>query len=96
MSPTAVLIAIVFGSAVAIGFGLITTGVVFAVLRGDHPELTHEFKTLLASCVWFVGLGAISGAALYSTLKQLRWSAYAQAATVLMLLAVGFAYWPRR
>jgi NhaP-type Na+/H+ or K+/H+ antiporter len=96
MRPTAVLIAIVFGSAVAIGFGLITTGVVFAVLRAEHPELAHELRTLVASCLWFAGLGAISGAALYATLKHLRWRAYAQAATVLMLLAVGFAYWPKK
>lgn len=96
MSPTAVLIAIVFGSAAAIGFGLITTGVVFTFLRGEHPELSRELAPLLMSCIWFVGLCVVSGAALYATLRERRWRIYAQAGMVLTLLAVGIAYWPRR
>ncbi|HYM35333.1 MAG TPA: hypothetical protein VET48_08045 [Steroidobacteraceae bacterium] len=96
MRPTAVLIAIVFGSATAIGFGLITTGVVFAFLQSEQPALARELWPLFVSCLWFVGLATISGTALYSTLKSLRWRVLAQAATVLMLVAVGFAYWPRK
>jgi hypothetical protein len=93
--PTAVLIAIVFGSAAAISFGLITTSIVFAFLKGDYPQLDRELWPFIMSCVWFVGLSAISGAALLATLKGLRWRAYAQLGMVIALLAVGFAYWPR-
>jgi hypothetical protein len=94
--PTAVLIAIVFGSAAAISFGLITTGIVFGFLQSDHPELAGELRPLIAGCAWFVGLGCVSGAALYATQKDLRWRAYAQAGTILVMVAVGMAYWPRR
>jgi len=89
------LIAIVFGSAAAIAFGLVATGVVFAFLQNEYPELTREVGPLLSSCAWFVGLGAVSGAALYSTVKNLRWRAIAQMGTALTLVAVGLAYWPR-
>jgi len=93
--PIAVLIAIVFGSATAIGFGLLTTGTVFAFLQGEHPQLARELRPLLISCAWFIGLCGVSGAALYATVKDLRWRAFAQIGTALALLAVGLFYWPR-
>lgn len=95
MRPAAVLIAIVFGSAAAISFGLMATSVVFLFLRGDHPRLEREIYPLLASCAWFVALAGVSGAALYSTLKGLRWKRYAQIATALTLTAVTIVFLPR-
>ncbi len=94
MRPLAVLIAIVFGSATAISFGLIATGIVFLVLKNDHPELSRELLPLLVSCAWFVGLAGISGGALFATLKQLGWQRYAQLAMVLAIVAVSSVYWP--
>ena len=95
MRPWAVLIAIVFGSASAISFGLIATSVVFLVLKNEHPELDRELQPLLLSCAWFASLAAVSGAALYSTLKQLWWRKYAQGAMALALIAVAIVYWPK-
>ena len=95
MRPAAVLIAIVFGSATAISFGLMATGVVFVLLYADNPRLSRELPPLLVSCLWFVALAGVSGATLYATLKGLRWRNFAQVATVLAVLAVGFAYWPK-
>lgn len=95
MSPATVLIAIVFGSAAAISFGLVTTSIVFAILRDDYPELARELWPFLRSCVWFVALTGLAGAALYATLKQLHWRVYAQAGMIAGLLAVGLVYWPR-
>jgi hypothetical protein len=94
--PSAVLIAIVFGSAAAISFGLITTSAVFLLLKNDYPELRRELWPFAVSCLWFVGLSALSGSALYATLKDLRWRVYAQAGMLFGMLTIGYAYWPRR
>ncbi len=95
MRPASVLIAILFGSALAISFGLIATSIAFAFILNEQPSLRREMPTLLMACVWFVVLSGVSGAALYSTLKEMRWRVYAQGATALTLIAVGFAYWPK-
>ena len=95
MGPLAVLTAIVFGSAAAISFGLTATLVVFAVLQGEQPQLAHELVPLLRSCLWFVALAAVSGAALYSALKQRTWSNWAQGAMWCAIGVVGLVYWPR-
>ena len=95
MRPTAVLIAIVFGSAAAISFGLTATSVVFLFLKNDNPQLNREIYPLLSSCAWFLSLAGVSGAALYATLRGRAWRVYAQIAMVVALVAVGFAFWPR-
>lgn len=95
MSPATVLIAIVFGSAAAISFGLTATAVVFLFLKPENPQLVRELHPLLASCVWFAALTGVSGSALYSTIKKLRWRRIAQAATAVALIAVAFVYWPK-
>jgi hypothetical protein len=92
--PSAVLIAIVFGSAAAISFGLMATSVVFLIIKSDHPQLNRELAPLLMSCGWFVTLAGCSGVALYSTLKRLAWRGYAHIAMALALLAVALFYWP--
>ena len=95
MNPTAVLTAIVFGSASAISFGLTATMVVFAVLRGEHPELAREFPGLLRSCLVFAVLATIAGVTLYGSLRQLRWRSRAQIAMWLTVAAIGWVYWPK-
>jgi hypothetical protein len=95
VSPLAVLTAIIFGSAAAISFGLTATLVVFTVLRGEQPQLQHEIAPLLRSCMWFLALAAVSGAALYAALKQNTWRAWAQGAMWLSIGVVGAVFWPR-
>ena len=49
MRPFTVLIGIVMGSAASITFGLFAVLVVFALLAGRHPDLSHELPQLLLS-----------------------------------------------
>ena len=94
MRPLAVLMAMVFGSAAAISFGLTATVVVFLVLRGEQPELRQELPSLLQSCAWFWLLSTVAGAALYSTLRRLRWRMAAQFAMCAVVAMIAIHYWP--
>jgi hypothetical protein len=95
LRPLAVLIAIVFGSAAAISFGLIATLVVLFVLRTKYPEFSHELVPLLLSSGIFLLILASSGASLYATLKSLRWRGLAMAAMCLIVIGAGLYLWPR-
>ena len=94
MSPLAVLNALIFGSAAAIGFGLTATAVVFAILKSEEPELARELPRLVASCAWFWLLATASGASLYATLRRLSWRFWAQAGMWVALGLVVLVYWP--
>ncbi|HTE41073.1 MAG TPA: hypothetical protein VK629_09590 [Steroidobacteraceae bacterium] len=95
MSPLAVINALIFGSATAIGFGLTATAVVFAVLRSEQPALERELPVLLASCAWFWLLAGTAGASLYATLKKLWWRWWGQAVMGASLVLIAFVYWPK-
>lgn len=90
------LTAIVFGSATAISFGLTATLVVFVSLRAERPQLVHELPQLLVSCLWFIGLAAVAGSALYAALKKTRWLPWTQCLLWLAVGLVGFVFWPTR
>jgi len=94
MTPLAVLTALVFGSATAIGFGLTATAVVFLVLRAEQPDLANELPQLLASCAWFWLLAGASGAGLFAALKVLWWRHLAQLGMWGVLVVIGYVYWP--
>jgi hypothetical protein len=95
MRPLAVLNAILFGSAVAITFGLCAVLIIYLVLQGRHPQLATEFAPLLRSSGMFCLLSVVSGLSLYSNLKDLNWRWTAQIAMwVTVGLTVAF-YWPR-
>jgi hypothetical protein len=95
MTPLAVLNALIFGSATAIGFGLTATAIVFAFLRGEQPSLERELPVLLASCAWFWLLAATSFASLFATLKKLWWLWWGQGAMWASLGLIALVYWPR-
>ena len=95
MRPIAVLNASVFGSAAAISFGLCGVLVIFLVLKGQYPEMRGEFPSLLKSSAVFLLLSGVSGASLFSALKELRWRWVAQAAMWLMIAGIATLYWPR-
>ncbi len=94
MRPLAVLIAIVFGSAAAISFGLLSTLIVFVVLRSKHPEVAAELPQLLLSSAVVLVMTASAGASLYSTLKSLRWRGVALGAMCLIIMGGGWILWP--
>lgn len=78
MGPLGALTAIIFGSAVAIAFGLNAVLVVFLFIRGESEQLAVEIQRLPVFCVVFLALSAISGLAIYSLLKSLPWRWRAQ------------------
>jgi hypothetical protein len=95
MSPLAVLNALIFGSAAAIGFGLTATAVVFSILKSEQPERAREHTRLLVSCGWFWLLAATAGASLFATLRRAYWRHWAQAGMWIALTLIVFVYWPK-
>lgn len=90
MSPLAIINAIFFGSAVAISFGLCGVLVIFLFLKDESGQVGVEIGRLPYYCLGFLALSGISGAALYSLMKNLSWRWKAQAAmwVALMIVAV--------
>jgi hypothetical protein len=95
MRPFTILLGILLGSAVSIAFGLFTVWIVFFVLAGRHPELRDEMPRLLASFGAFVILTAASAASFVGQLRMRSWRLWAQLATLLCLLLLGYLYWPK-
>ncbi len=95
MGPLAALTAIVFGSAVAISFGLIGVWVIFLVLRGESEQIGVEIAHLPVYCLMLVALSAVSGAAMYSLMKGLQWRWYAQLAMWIAVALTGLMVWLR-
>jgi len=92
MRPLAALNAILFGSAAAISFGLWGVALVFLILKGRHPEMSAEFPAVVRSGLMFAALTAVSGASLYSLLKELRWRWAAQTAMWLCIAGIAAFY----
>jgi len=80
MGPLAMLSAVVFGSAVAISFGLVAIAGIFWILRTESAQVSFELGRVPSLCLLFLSLAAVSGPTLYGTLKRLKWQWYAQAA----------------
>ena len=96
MRPFTVLIGIVMGSAASITFGLFAVLVVFALLAGRHPDLSHEFPQLLLSLSAFGVLTAASAGSFLGQAKARPWRAWAHVATLAMLAVITVWYWPHR
>jgi hypothetical protein len=96
MRPLTVLIGIVLGSAASITFGLGAVLIVFCVLAGEHPNLSHELPQLLGSFAAFGGLTAASAGSFLGQIKARPWRGWAHLATVACLGALVLLYWPRR
>jgi len=96
MRPLTVLIGIVLGSAASITFGLGAVLIVFCVLAGEHPDLSHELPQLLGSFAAFGGLTAASAGSFLGQIKARPWRGWAHLATAVCLGALILLYWPRR
>lgn len=94
MRPLAALLGIVMGSAVALLSGLVMTLLVFMLLPEFHDRLAGEFAPLLQAVAWAVLLAATSVAAFVGELRGRGWRRPAQFATLVVLLGVGWRYWP--
>lgn len=95
LSPLAVLMGIIMGSAVTISIGLAMVLVVFLSMAGDYPALAREFRPLLASFLLFLALAFVSAYAFIGVLRQTRWQWYAQGATWLTIGVLAVHYWPK-
>lgn len=93
MGPLAALTAIVFGSAVAIAFGLNAVLVIMLVLRGESEQLNVEIQRLPFYCVLFIALSGVAGAAMYSLIKRLPWYVRAQWAMWISVVLSGVLVW---
>jgi hypothetical protein len=96
MRPLTVLIGIVLGSAASITFGLGAVLIVFCVLKGEHPDLSHELPQLVGSFVAFGVLTAASAGSFLGQIKVRAWRGWAHLATAACLGALVLLYWPRR
>ncbi len=96
MRPFTVLIGIIMGSAASITFGLASVLVVFCILAGKHPDLSHELPQLILSLLVFGVLTATSAGSFVGQAKGRSWRGWAHAGTVIWLAAVVLLYWPRR
>jgi hypothetical protein len=96
MRPLTVLIGIVLGSAASITFGLGAVLIVFCVLAGEHPDLSHELPQLVGSLIAFGALTAASAGSFLGQVKVRRWRGWAHLATAACLCALVLLYWPRR
>lgn len=96
MGPLAALTAIVFGSAVAIAFGLNAVWVILLVLRDQSEQIGVELAHLPFYCILFVALSGVSGAALYGLLKGRTWRWRAQWAMWSAVVLCGAVVWWRQ
>ncbi|HYP78821.1 MAG TPA: hypothetical protein VEQ17_00925 [Steroidobacteraceae bacterium] len=94
MRPLAALLGIVMGSSVALLAGLVMTLLVFLLLPEFHDRLAPEFRPLLLAVAWAVLLTAVSAAGFVGELHLRRWRWYPQLATAIVLLGLGWHYWP--
>lgn len=95
MGPLAALTAIVFGSAIAIAFGLNAVLVIFLIIRSESEQIGVELHSLLIYSVIFIALSGVSGAAMYSLMKTLPWRWRAQWGMWLAVVVVGALVWWR-
>jgi hypothetical protein len=96
MRPLTVLIGIVLGSAASITFGLGAVLIVFGVLVGEHPDLSHELPQLFGSFIAFGVLTAASAGSFLGQIKARPWRGWAHLATAACLGCLVLLYWPRR
>jgi hypothetical protein len=96
MRPFTVLIGILLGSAASITFGLSGVLIVFWVLRGEHPDLSHEMPRLIGSLAAFAILTTASAGSFLGQVKARPWRGWAHLATAFCLCGVIWLYWPRR
>jgi uncharacterized membrane protein YqgA involved in biofilm formation len=95
MRPLAVLIAIVFGSAVSLTVGLSMTWIVLLFLPEHAAVFAQEKAPLLRAIALFMLLTVAGGASLYAELRLRPWRRFAHTAMVAALSLTVWVYWPR-
>jgi len=94
MRPMAVLVGIIMGSAIALTVSLTMSAIVFALLPEYSARLAGERLPLLKALLWGWSLTAVSAASFIGELRGRRWRYGSQALLGIMLLLLGWIYWP--
>jgi hypothetical protein len=95
MTPLAVLMGIVMGSAVTITIGLALVLCVFLLMGHDYPFLVREYGPLLQSFFLFLALAFVSSYGFVGVLRERSWRFWAVAATAVNVAGLAWHYWPR-
>jgi hypothetical protein len=82
------------GSAVALLSGLVMTLLVFLLLPEFHDRLAGEFGPLLQAVAWAALLTAASAMGFFGEIRGRSWRRPAQLIMLVILLGVGWRYWP--
>jgi hypothetical protein len=95
MTPLAVLMGIIMGSAVTITIGLALVLCVFLLMSHDYPSLVREYGPLLQSFFLFLALAFVSSYGFMGVLRERPWRGWAIAGTALNVAWLAWHYWPR-
>ncbi len=95
MTPLAVLVGIVMGSAVTITLGLALVLCVFLLMGQEYPALGREYGPLLQSFFLFLTLAFVSSYAFMGILRLRPWRFWAVTVVLLNVAALAWHYWPR-
>jgi hypothetical protein len=82
------------GSAVALLSGLVMTLLVFLLLPEFRDRLASEFGPLLQAVAWAALLTAAAAAAFVGEIRSRAWRRPAQLVMLVVLLGIGWRYWP--
>jgi hypothetical protein len=83
------------GSAVSLAVGLLLTWITLLFLPEYKIQLAQERAPLAQAIAIFVLISAAAGVSFYGELRLRRWRVAAHAATLVMLAAAIWVYWPR-
>jgi len=95
MGPLGFLTRVILGSAVAAAGVLTMALVIFLAVSTDHRSPFEGYGALVGAVLVFGGLAAVAAAALTGLQRRRRWRWIAQGAMWLMLVAIGWSYWPQ-
>jgi hypothetical protein len=90
----AVLILIIWGSAVALTVALTMSAIVFLFLPEYHARLASEWHPLLKGLLWGWSLSAVGAASFIGEVRDRRWRYQPQIVLAGMLTALTIIYWP--
>ena len=90
MRPLGMLLALTFGSAVCLTTGLAMSLAVMLLADLSHPEI----PVLMRTVPWGLALTATAGFALLGELKQAPWRRRAQAALLVVMVAMAAWFVP--
>lgn len=94
MRPSVILLGFILGTAVSIMFSLVGVAVIFLVLGPSYPRIEAEIGSLGVNLALFAALTLFAALSFYGVLKQRPWRGAAVGPLIVILLVIGWYYWP--